>query len=139
MLDGADLAMIEELIRQRTGISASPGYIWSRSGNVPDGTYLQSEGNPSNLVGLPVQVTSGVIRVIFFDQEIPSSFDLVIFKHPSPFVEVARISIVNDNSGVIYLNAPFPIVNGADRLGCRVENGSAKSINAGCLIMGSIS
>jgi len=138
MLDCTDIAIVEELIRQRTGVSASPGYIWSRSGNVPDGTFLQSEGNPSNLVGLPVQVSTGVIRVIFYDQEISSSFDLVIFKHPSPFTEVARITVVNDNSGVIELPFPYPSVTNADRLGCKIENGSAKSMNAGCLIQGTI-
>lgn len=138
MLDCTDIALIEELIRQRTGVSASPGYIWSRSGNIPDGTYLQSEGNPSNLVGLPVQVSTGVIRVIFYDQEVASSFDLVIFKHPSPFAEVARITVVNDNSGVIELPLPYPAVTNLDRLGCRIENGSAKSMNAGCLIQGTI-
>lgn len=138
MLDCTDMAIIEELIRQRTGVSASPGYIWSRSGNVPDGSYLQAEGNPSNLVGLPVQVTSGVIKVVFYDQQISSSFDLVIFKHPSPFTEVVRITVTNDNSGVITLPSPFPAVTSADRLGCKIENGSAKAINAGCLISGTV-
>jgi len=137
MLDCTDMAIIEELIRQRTGVSASPGYIWSRSGNIPDGTFLSSEGNPSNLVGLPVQVTTGVVKVIFYDQEIPSTFDLVLFKHPSPFVAVATISVVASASGVIVLPVP-PSVSINDRLGMRVINGSAKSLNAGCLLVGSV-
>ena len=137
MLDCTDIAIIEEMVRQRTGISASPGYIWSRSGNIPDGTYLSSEGNPSNLVGLPVQLTIGIVKVIFYDQEVASTFDLVLFKHPSPFTVVATISIIAGASGVIVLPSP-PSVSINDRLGMRVINGSAKSLNAGCLLVGSI-
>jgi len=137
MLDCADVAIIEELIRQRTDVAASPGYIWSGQGNIPDGSYLDSEGNPSNLVGLPVQTAKGKIRIMFYDSELISTYDLVLFKFPSPFTVLATVNVVASKSGLIILPSP-PSVTSADRLGMKIINGSVRNINAGCLIVGTL-
>ena len=137
MLDCTDIALVEELIRQRTDVAASPGYIWSGKGSIPDGSYLDSQGLPSSLVGLPVQTAKGKVRIVFYDCENISTFDIVLFKFPSPFTTLATISVVASKSDVIILPSP-PSVTNDDRLGMRIINGSVRNINAGCLIVGSL-
>jgi len=138
MLNCDDYVIIEELVRQRSGVSASPGFTWGRSGNVPDGAYLLHQSVPSNISGIPVPLASGVITTIFFEQEITTTFDLVIFTKPSMAV-VFQHTFVAASSGVYIIPiASRPFISNADRLGMQIVNGSVKNIIAGLLAVGTI-
>jgi len=138
MLNCDDYAIIEELVRQRSGISASPGFTWGRSGNVPDGGYLLHQSVPSNISGIPVPLTSGVITTIFFEQEIATTFDLVIFRKPSMAVVFQRTFTASSFEVYVIPTASRPFISSSDRLGMKIVNGSVKNIVAGLLAVGSV-
>lgn len=137
MLKCDDIAIVEELIRQRTGVSASPGFTWGRSGNIPDGAYLLHQSVPSNISSLPVPLGAGVITTIFFEQETSSTFDLVIFTKPS-FAVVYQKTFTGTYAVYEIPTASRPAVSNLNRLGMQIKNGSAKNIVAGLLATGTL-
>jgi hypothetical protein len=137
MLNCDDYALIEELIKQRTGVSASPGFTWGRSGNIPDGGYLLHQSVPSNIASLPMPLAAGIITTIFFEQETSSTFDLVIFTRPS-FAVVYQKTFTGTEAVYTIPVASRPIVTNTNRLGMQIVNGTAKNIIAGLLAVGTV-
>lgn len=137
MLGCHDIAIIEELITQKVSVSASPGFTWGRSGNAPASTYLSNDSVPSNIAGRKVPVATGVITTVFIDSEEISTFDIAIFKHPSPFTILATVSVVAAKGGNFTIPIP-PTVTDLDILGAQVSAGSCKNPVVGIIIRGTL-
>lgn len=137
MLKCDEIALVEEMIRQRVQRTAAPPFEFARSGNVPTSSFLNHQGVPSNVTGKQVPVNIGKLTTIYVNTEAPSTFDLVVFKYPSPFTTIAVFSIIAAAGGVYTVPTP-PIVTSADQLGMRIINGSCKNIIAGYIIVGDI-
>ena len=135
MLNCTDIAVIEEISTQRAAVSASPGFTWGRSGAVVADSYLLNDGVPSNVTGRRVPVTTGIISTVFIDSENIDTFDVRVFKHPSPFTTLAIVSIVADRGGTFKLAVPSEVTEG-DRLGIQIINGSCKNPVIGLIIKG---
>jgi len=138
MLKCDDLALIEEISDQKVAVSASPGFTWGRSGNISNGTYLLNDTVPSNITGRRVPISSGIIATVFVDTEEISTFEIVIFKHPSPFTTLAVVPVVSSKGGTFILNDPLPQVFSGDVLGIQIINGSCKNPVIGLIIRGTI-
>lgn len=140
MLDCETLAIIEEIVKQISGVSASPGFTWGRSGNLPDQTFLLNDTVPCNTSGRQVPVQSGQITTVFVVAEDPGTYDVRIFKHPSPFTTMATVSMIPayGRAKTFSLPSPLPSVTSADELGAQIINGSAKNAVVGCIIRGTI-
>jgi hypothetical protein len=137
MLGCDDISLVEEMIGQKVGVSASPGFTWGRSGNAPTGAYLSNDSVPSNVAGRKVPVSTGVITTIFIDSEELSTFDISVFKHPSPFTILATVSVVAAKGGTFPIALP-PTVTNADILGTQVTSGSCKNPVVGIIIRGTL-
>lgn len=140
MLDCETLAIIEEIVNQIAGVSASPGFTWGRSGNLPDQTFLLNDTVPSNVSGRQVPVQTGQITTVFVVAEDPGTYDVRIFKHPSPFTTLTAVSMVPayGRAKTFSLTAPLPNVSNVDELGAQIINGSAKNAVVGCIIRGTL-
>ena len=137
MLTCDDIAIIEELIRQRAGTSASPGFTWGRSGNSPDGTYLLHQGVPCNISAIPMALRKGVVTTLYFEQEDPLGFDFHLFSKPAPFTTIFQHTFAAATFGVYIIPVDQrPYVDNLNRLGVQILNGTAKNIIAGILAIG---
>ncbi len=92
MLKCDDLAHMEELIRQITGVSASPGFTFGDSGNKTAGSYLLNDSVPSNRTGRIVGLKSGVISNIYVGVEDNTTCTIDVQKRISPGSEASNFS-----------------------------------------------
>lgn len=137
MLNCSDIAVVEEITTQKASVSASPGFTWGRSGNATDGSYMLNDSVPSNITGRRVPVSTGIISTVFIDSKDIATFDVRIFKHPSPFTTLAIVSVVADSGGTFKLLTPPSVVEN-DILGIQIINGSCKNPVVGLIIKGVI-
>jgi hypothetical protein len=121
-----------------SGVSASPGFNFGRSGNNSANTWMQVVGGvPSNRAGITVALNSPEIKQVFVANEDISTFDITIYEHEGNEVNLTTlttVSIVSARSGSFTLSVP---VTSGRQLAVRITNGSARNINVGLQLAGS--
>jgi len=131
----------QEAIEELCGyiaISASPGFTWGRSGNVPAGSWLLNDTVPSNLTGRNIFLYNGQIEMVYTSNEITSTYDLSIYEHDgTTYTLLTTISLISGKSIENYLATPISITNGKE-LAAKIETGSAKNVTAGLLLRGTL-
>ena len=89
---------IEELA-DISGVSASPGFSWGRSGNVSSGAWLQNDSVPSNLSGRNFPLYGGSLMQLSVSNELANTFDISIYEHDGvTYTLLATISLVAQRS-----------------------------------------
>ena len=121
------------------GVSASPGFQFGRSGNVTQGTWLQVVGGvPSNQAGITVALTNPVVTNIYVASQDIDTYQIEVFEHEGNEVNLAFldfIQITASRGGSFSVNIS---VTEGRQLGVRINNGSAKNLNVGLQLQGSI-
>lgn len=126
-------AAIEEL-KQATAVSASPGFTWGSSGNIPSGSYLLNDTVPSNRAGRLVPVSGGSIQTIFVTAEIANTFDVIIQRNIlGVFTTLVTVSMIASRKNTFSVNIPVSL---NDEIAVKIDNGSAKNPVVGVVIKG---
>lgn len=116
--------------------SASPGFSFGRSGNIPSSTWLQCETVPSNIAGRFVYISNAVVKKVFVANEIISTFDIDVHYHTGGGVGMTSlgvVSVIADYGGAFSVNWSVP--SGA-YLALQLSSGSAKNVVAGLELRG---
>jgi hypothetical protein len=116
--------------------SASPGFTWGRSGNLPTDTWLLNDTVPSNRAGRIVMLSNVKITNIFIATEDIDTYDLTIYEHDGDEINLTALTTV---SVVALRAAQFTVdisISQGKQLAARITNGSAKNMVAGCIIKG---
>jgi len=125
-------------LSDRVDTSASPGFTWGRSGNVPPGSYLNQEGVPSNTTGRLVPLTSGYIATIFAACEEPTTATIEIQRRDgSTFTAIASVTLTAERKRTVNLVEGASPVSLNDELAAFVSSGSVKNPGIGIVIKGS--
>jgi len=126
---------IEE-VSNKVLTSASPGFSFGRSGNIPSGGWLNNETVPSNISGRFVYIYSAVITKIFVSNQDVNTFDIAAYYHDGDegnLTFLGRQTVTTARGGSFIVSWAVP--NGK-QIATRIENGSAKNAVAGLELSG---
>lgn len=117
--------------------SASPGFTWGRSGNIPASTWLSNDSVPSNTTGRQIGLNSAKIEKVFVSNELANTFNLEVYEHDgATFTLLHTVSMVAQRSGTF--TAPSVPVTTGKELAVKLSTGSAKNIVVGIVLSGSL-
>lgn len=86
---------IEEL-DSKVGVSASPGFSFGRSGNLPTGTWLLRPGSvPSNLTGINVGLNVPRLTKIICGSENADTYTVGVYQHDGSEIGLTLITSVS--------------------------------------------
>lgn len=117
--------------------SASPGFVFGRSGNTSSGTWLENEGTPSNTVGVPILTNNPILTAIIATNETnTATFTVEVYEHDgTTFTFVDSLIITSARTGKKILTTPASLTSEKE-LAIKVSSGSAKNVKVTCLIGG---
>lgn len=116
--------------------SASPGFSFGRSGNLPAGTWLSCETVPSNASGRYVYINSAYIKRVFVSNELTNTFDISVYYHygnEAGLTLLGTVSIVSALGGAFSVNWAVPT---GSQIAIQISTGSAKNAVAGLELSG---
>ena len=116
--------------RDPTRVSSNPGYAFGRSGNVPMNSWLNSEGIPTNKVGIPFGLADGTLEGVWAGGEDVDTYDIEVWEHEGDEINLTLIDTV---SVVAARTATFTFVTPSSitkdrQLAVKLINGSAKNL-----------
>jgi len=114
--------------------SASPGFTWGRSGNLPNNTWLLNDTVPSNRAGRTVMFDGLTVTDVFVATEDIDTYDIGIFSHDGNEVNLTlltTVSIIASRSAQFTVSSP---VAKNKQLASRITSGSAKNLVAGVVL-----
>jgi len=121
------------------GASASPGFNFGRSANVSAGTWLLVTGSvPSNRAGITVALSNAEVKEIFVANQDISTFDISVYEHEGDEINLTllgTVSVINARSASF--SVTYTVTTGR-QLAVRLTSGTAKNLNVGLQISGSI-
>lgn len=116
-------------LRNKVSNSASPGFSFGKSGNIPNGTWLLRPGSvPSNKAGITVGFINPEILKIVTATENLDTYDITVYEHEGD--EVNLTSLVT-KSVVAARSSTFDVtisMTTGRQLAIKVTAGSAKNI-----------
>jgi hypothetical protein len=125
---------IEE-IASGGGTGASPGFQFTRSGNIGTGAYLQVGSVPSNLTGSPIGLTSPKLVALVISNEIANTFNIQLEEHDgTTYTTIGTYSVVASRSAV-YTGLSVNLTSGKE-LAVKVSSGSAKNLVVNVYVKG---
>ena len=128
-------AVIEELCH-KVDTSASPGFTWGASGNIPSGTWLLNDTVPSNKSGRAIFLTSATLEQVFVRVENSTTVGIGVYEHDGvTFTLLTTVNLVATRAGDFPI-ASLALTSGKE-LAMKVESGSAKNPVVGCILKGS--
>lgn len=131
-------AAIEEL-KAAAAASASPGFAWSRSGNIPSDSWLLNDEIPSNRAGRTILLTSATIEKISVATEDINTYSIQIYHHEGNEINLTLLHTVNVTSTRSYQTLiPSISVPTNKQLALKVGTGSAKNLVVALIIKGNL-
>jgi len=127
--------VIEELCHQ-VDTSASPGFTWGASGNIPSNTWLLNDTVPSNKSGRAIFLTGATLEQIFVRVENVTTVGVGVYEHDgTTYTLLTTVNLVATRTGDFSI-ASIALTTGKE-LAMRIESGSAKNPVVGCVLKGS--
>lgn len=119
-------------------VSASPGFTWGRSGNLPNNTYLLCDTVPSNIASR-VATINGYIAKIFVTQRNSTAFTFAVETRVGAVFTTIYTGVVPATRKVILVPTPQVNVAIGDEICIRISNtGNPQDVDLGILLKGSI-
>lgn len=120
---------------------ASTGFVFTRNGSSPEGSWGEVNSIPSNMIGLPIDFDGAYLdRFIIINSDTAYNFTLEVFYHDGTnFTSLTTLSVVNSRvASKVGINAPIPF---GKELAVQVKpgRGATKSWRAVCIIKGTTS
>lgn len=116
--------------------SASPGFVFGRSGNTPSNTWLNNEGVPSNAVGIPILVNNPELTAIIATNENTSTFTVEVYEHDgTTFTLIDSLTVTSARKNSKILTTPAALTTEKE-LAVKISSGSAKNVKVVCLLAG---
>jgi hypothetical protein len=133
---------VEDAIKElanTVGVSASPGFNFGRSGNLPANTWLNVTGSvPSNRAGITVALNSPEITQVFVANEDVGTFDVEIYEHEGNEVNLTLLGTVNIVSARSASFSTSIVVTSGRQLAIKISSGAAKNCNVGLQLKGNV-
>lgn len=106
---------------------AAPGAQFTRSGNIPSGTYLQIGTVVSDATGFPVRLNNAQLTFIAVQNELANTFDVQIIEWDGSTETILATLNVVSSLGANY-TPPTPInITFGNSLRCKISSGSCKN------------
>jgi hypothetical protein len=116
--------------------SSSPGFTYTRFGDVFPGTWLMNGQIPSNVAGRQVYVNSPAVANISVSNEFSNTFDLDIYEHDgTTFTNLGTVSIINQRA--VDFTVSLSLTQGKE-LAVQLSSGQARNLIVSAQIKGSI-
>ena len=133
-----DAVTVQEALVE-AGASASPGFNFGRSANVGSGTWLLVTGSvPSNRSGITIALANAEVKAVFVANQDINTFDISIYEHEGDEINLTLLGTVTVTAA---RSASFAVSYAATtgrQLAVRLTSGSAKNVNVGLQISGSL-
>lgn len=117
---------------------ALPGFDFGRSGNAAANSWLLNNAVPSNLVGIPVGMSSAFITEVWVGSENVDTYDIEIYEHEGDEINLTLLTTVNI---VALRTATFSVnvaITTGRQMAVRIVNGNAKNPKVYVLVKGSV-
>ena len=107
---------------------------FGKNGNAPTGTFLDRAGGvPSNLSGVPVLLSAGVIKSVAASSENEDTFSIGIYEHQGDFTDPQLLHTITVTASRFERDEDLDIdVTAFRQLAAKVTTGS--SSNCGCTV-----
>lgn len=107
---------------------AAPGAMFTRSGNIPSGSYLLNGNVVSNTTGFPIRLLNAELIFISVASEAIDTYDIDIIEFDGSTENVlATINVVNARTADFTPASPIPITFG-NELRAKLVSGSGKNV-----------
>lgn len=106
---------------------AAPGAQFTRSGNIPSGTYLQIGTVVSSATGFPVRLTDAKLIFIAVQNELVNTFDVQIIEWDGTTETVLTTINVVSALGADFTPIPAIDITFGTSLRCKISSGSCKN------------
>jgi hypothetical protein len=126
--NGEELFTPEELdLNQFIQGFVAPPFVLGLKGNASAGTWFQSEGVPSNVVGIPIFVAGGVLDIVHVkNEDDAATFEVEVYEHDgTAFTLLATVSVSSARGNLA--SALGVSVTQGKEMAAKVSSGSAKN------------
>ena len=114
---------------------SAPPFLMGRSGNAPQGTWLQNETVPTNLVGVPIFVDEGYIARVAVFNEGANTFTIEVYEHDGVTFTLLHTVTMTAQVSKIEQNLNIPVTYGKG-LAALISSGSAKNVKVALSLRG---
>lgn len=128
----------------KTAVATNAGTVtasFGGSGNLPTDTWLKRAGNvSSNIVGIPADLTTAVLKVVDVQSEDIDTFTVGIYTHESDEINLTLIHTVTITAARGKVDSGLSIaIPAGKQIAARVTSGSARNAGVTALINGDFS
>jgi hypothetical protein len=130
-------AAIDEL-KSSAASSASPGFSFGRSGNIPASTYLLNETVPSNKAGRNISLYNAYITEIWSNNEDVNTYTVELYSHDGNEINLTlltTLTITAARSGSLSTNVSVAY---GKQIAAKIGSGSAKNVLCGLIVKGTL-
>jgi hypothetical protein len=118
---------------------SSPGFVYGAVGDKTAGFWLTSEGIPSNVAGIPVLFSDGVVTLAAVGSEIEANYTIGVYQHEGMGLnlqEIGQFDVTNGGPKRIDLEIPliYPATN--LQLACRLLTGDTLNLKVSLIVKG---
>ena len=144
--DNTDCTLVAEDVKSaldelcvNASVSASPGLLYSRSGNITPNSWLKFGLVPSNTSGYTVFLYNAEIIRVFVANEDLDTFDVSVYTHDGKAINLALEGSVSMNGTARSTTFTTSIALAKDKqVAIRVRNGVSKNTVVGLLMRGTL-
>lgn len=119
---------------------ASPGFVFGAVDAKGEGFWLTSEGIPSNVVGVPVLFSDGIVVQAAVGTEAEASYKIGIYQHEGMGLNLIKLGEFEvDGYGAKRFELNFPVQYTSEnvQLATRIESGNTKNLKVSLVLKGS--
>jgi len=136
-----DVQAIIDYLKNKVATSASPGFTWSRSGNIPNSAWLLNDSVPSILSGRLIFLNNAEIKKVFIANQNAVILTIGIYSHDGDGNNITLLGTVTtaaQRSSTFTVTYPVALNK---QIAIQLEASSANAgtnIVVGCLIKGDL-
>lgn len=143
---GFTKSQIEDIIEDKVGLSASPGFSYGRAGSIAANTFLNRPGGtPSNQTGVNFGLENGSLDVVATGSAGSDTYSLTVFQHDGAYsnpTTIAVISVTASSKEVLTKDIDFTQVGALvqnRQIAVELTTGSATNIGVDLQLSGTVS
>ena len=112
-------------------------FTWGRSGTTPVNSFLYSESGTSVAVGIRIPLTDATLEAVSVATSIAGTYNLEVYEYDGTTRTLITTIVVTAVRGVTVITASLALTTGRE-LQLKVVSGTAKNIQASCIIKGTL-
>lgn len=118
---------------------SSPGFVYGAVGAKTTGFWLTSEGIPSNVAGIPVLFSDGVVTLAAIGAELEANYTIGVYQHEGMGLNLqllGQFDVTNGGPKRIELNIPVLYTSPNVQLATRLLTGDTLNLKVSLIVKG---